>query len=1146
MTTNTTLSLQDAFRLALGHHQAGRLPEAEQIYRQVLAVAPGHADSWHLLGVIAHQCGNQVEAIRLIREAIRLAPRAADFHANLGEAYRTIREFAPALAAFEEALRLNPQQLAARSNLAIALIDLHRYDEAVAQCKAVLAIQPQYANAHNNMGTALQHLGEYAAAADCYRRAIALLPELADLHCCLGSALLQTKDAQGALAAFEDAVALDATSASAREGYANTLLALGRDQEAWDWLAALPQSEFAQHPGLAVAKAKVLEARGDVLAAQTELRTCLRSHSGYLAARNALIDLLAKQARSGQQAPAEPPITLATEPPSVSIIICSITPSKFAAVSARYAALFAGLEHEIIGIHDAKSLAEGYNRGAGQSSGEVLIFSHDDIELLNDDFAVRLFRHLGHYDLVGVAGTRLLIEPAWRRAGYPHLAGLVAHRRPQDSDYHICVYGVHEVPAAGIEAVDGLWFAVRREVWETVRFDETVFDGFHLYDMDFSFAARLKGYRLTVAPDLLLVHHSYGEYSNDWEIYAERFRVKYAVELASRRSVEAPLDYLPTLSLPDITAFQRFAGLALNFLPTSHFQQSVNDYPLWLERYATLNAEELAEQRAAGAALAHQPLISVLMPVYNPPERWLRRAIDTVLAQSYENWELCIADDASPAPHVRQVLEEYAARDSRIHVAFREKNGHISAASNTALNLAQGEWLALFDHDDELSPEALYWLACEVNRHPDAGIIYSDEDKIDEDGLRSDPYFKSDWNYDLFLSHNLISHLGAYRTALVRELGGFRLGLEGSQDYDLALRCIEKLQPAQIRHIPRALYHWRTLAESTASGNEAKPYAFLAGQRALHDHLQRMALTASVEVSPYHASHNRLRYSLPAAPPLVSILIPTRNGLDILRQCLLSLAKTSYPRYELLIIDNGSDDPATLDYLATLAQRADCRVLRDPSPFNFSALNNRAVAAARGEVLCLLNNDIEVISPDWLEEMVSHALRPGVAAVGARLWYPDDTLQHGGVLLVGGVAAHAHRGLRPGQHGYSGRGALTQNLSAVTAACLVIRKALYLEVGGMDEQLAVAFNDVDFCLKLCQAGYRNVWTPFAELYHHESKTRGYEDSPDKRQRFLSEVTLMQQRWGKLLRNDPAYNLNLCLMRGDFALAWPPRHEADGA
>lgn len=567
-----------------------------------------------------------------------------------------------------------------------------------------------------------------------------------------------------------------------------------------------------------------------------------------------------------------------------------------------------------------------------------------------------------------------------------------------------------------------------------------------------------------------------------------------------------------------------------------------NDYTEWVHRYDTVTDEMRATMHARIDSLNNKPLISVVMPTYNPRQEWLIEAIESVRRQIYPNWELCIADDASTDKAIRPILERYAKEDSRIKVVFREENGHISASSNSALELVSGEWVALLDHDDLLSEHALFWVADAINKKPDARLIYSDEDKIDEDGNRHGPYFKCDWNVDLFYSQNMFSHLGVYHADLLQKIDGFREGLEGAQDYDLALRCIEQIDAKQICHIPRVLYHWRVHAESTAQSNEAKPYAMLAGERALNEHFFRKKINATSELVGYGY---RTHYALQDSLPMVSLIIPTRNGLQLLSQCVESiLEKTTYPNYELLIIDNGSDELETQQYLKELKAEKRVRVIHDDRPFNYSALNNAAVKLAQGEVVGLLNNDVEVISPDWLSEMVSIALQQGVGAVGARLWYFNNTLQHGGITLgIGGWAGHAHKGFPKGHPGYVGRMSLISGFTAVTGACLIVRKELYEKIGGLNESdTKIACNDVDFCLRVREAGYRNVWTPYAELYHHESATRGFEDTPEKQARFAKEVEYMRQAWGDTFLDDPAYSPNLTLDHEDFSLAWPPRLE----
>ena len=565
-----------------------------------------------------------------------------------------------------------------------------------------------------------------------------------------------------------------------------------------------------------------------------------------------------------------------------------------------------------------------------------------------------------------------------------------------------------------------------------------------------------------------------------------------------------------------------------------------NDYAEWIRRYDTRTDEGRSTMRAYANDFAHKPLLSIVMPVYNPKSEWLVEAIESVRDQLYPHWELCIADDASTDPRIRTILDGYVKRDGRIKVMFRERNGHICAASNSALRLAAGEWVVLLDHDDVLSEVALFWTVDAINRHPEARLIYSDEDKIDERGERHDPYFKCEWNIDLFYSQNMFSHLGAFRRDVLLGGGGFREGFEGSQDHDLVLRCIEVVDGGHIHHIPRVLYHWRAHAASTAYDSGTNPYAKIAGERALNEYLarQRIQATATSEVNGY-----RLHYRLPDPAPKVSIIIPTRDNERLLKRCIESVTeRTRYRDYELIIVDNGSVDATTVAYLRDISQREGVRVIRDDRPFNYSALNNRAAKEATGEILCLLNDDIEVITLEWLSELVSVAIQPGVGAVGAKLLYPDDTIQHGGVILgLGGVAGHFHKGLSRDDYGYFGRASLVQGVSAVTGACLMVRKGVYEAVGGLNEtELTVAFNDVDFCLRVREVGYRNIWTPYAELYHHESVTRGPDASPIKRARFEREVRYMRDRWKGILGNDPAYSPNLTLDYEDVSYAWPPR------
>jgi len=534
--------------------------------------------------------------------------------------------------------------------------------------------------------------------------------------------------------------------------------------------------------------------------------------------------------------------------------------------------------------------------------------------------------------------------------------------------------------------------------------------------------------------------------------------------------------------------------------------------------------------------LKYQPKISIIIPVYNTEIKFLKKCIDSVVSQSYENWQICLADDCSSDEEIHEVLSMYCKKDARINVVFREENGHISHASNSALELAEGEWTALLDHDDELHVNALYFTVEAINMNPNVEFIYTDEDKIDEKGKRYEPHFKSDWNLDLLYSQNYISHLGVYKTNILKKIKGFRVGLEGSQDYDLLLRYSKEIAHSNIVHIPRVLYHWRAIKGSTALNAEEKSYTTDAGIKALKNYFFNIDSKITVERGK---AENIYKVNWPIKNnPLVSLIIPTYNGYEITKQAIDSiLEKTAYKNYEILLIDNNSDDKEALDYFEKLNNHPKITVLKYSKPFNYSAINNFAVQHAKGEVLGLVNNDIEVINPEWLDEMLQHALREDIGCVGAMLYYPDNTIQHAGVIIgVGGVANHSHLNFKRGHPGYFRKLEVVQNFSAVTAACLLVRKEVFNEVKGLNDiDLKIAFNDVDLCLKVQKAGYRNLWTPYAELYHYESISRGVEDTPEKLKRFTGEVNYMKNIWKTHVLEDPYYSSNLTKDKADFSI-----------
>jgi GT2 family glycosyltransferase len=562
-------------------------------------------------------------------------------------------------------------------------------------------------------------------------------------------------------------------------------------------------------------------------------------------------------------------------------------------------------------------------------------------------------------------------------------------------------------------------------------------------------------------------------------------------------------------------------------------------YAHWIELYDTLNDDDRVALAARVAALGAQPLISIIFPVYNTPEEFLRQAIDSVRAQLYPYWQLCISDDCSTQAHVAKILEEYAALDQRIVVHTRQSNGHISASSNDAVALATGDWLCLMDHDDVLVEHALALAALALADTPDAGILYSDEDHLDGTGMRHTPYFKPEFDPILILGQNYFSHLCMIRADLVALAGGFREGLEGSQDWDLALRVLERIRPDQVVHVPHVLYHWRSHPGSTASSVAAKPYVVEASRRVVQEHLDRIGVAAEVRTL-WGSSFNRIKWALPTDPPKVSVIILPRSG-HRLQRCVESIRVFStYANVELVLLDDGGFRPPLRQFLR---DQNGAIVVEQKDDLSDSAQRNFAARAAGGDVLCFLHDDIEVLSTTWLEEVVGMLSHPGIGCVGVKLLYPDLSIQHAGVVLgIGGTVGYPHRALFDRlSYGYFGRLRLAQCPSAVSWACLAVRREAFEAIGGFaEDHFSGMFGDVDLCLRLNEAGWRTGWTPYAEMIHHESPadSRGVEG--ENLVRFDRDIRYLHRRWGEWVQNDPAYSPNLSLAHESLPLAWPPR------
>ncbi|MCI8577753.1 MAG: glycosyltransferase family 2 protein [Lachnospiraceae bacterium] len=623
-------------------------------------------------------------------------------------------------------------------------------------------------------------------------------------------------------------------------------------------------------------------------------------------------------------------------------------------------------------------------------------------------------------------------------------------------------------------------------------------------------------------------------------------RIKFNEQLIEKRAsvahkrLEKIRDLMNMETVRVAVEFGRKHGLKALILKSRHKLQGLDndyDYGEWYS-LTSPTPEELEKQRKT--TFANPPLLSIVIPAYKTPEKYLREMLDSILAQTYSRWEVCVAN-GSPRGEgriVEKVMKQYAARDSRFRWKDLGDNLGISGNTNEALQMASGDYIILADHDDTLPEHALYEVASAIQAHPECDVIYSDEDKLDMDGgALFDPHFKPDFNQDLLTSVNYICHLFVVKRQLLDKVGGFRHEFDGAQDYDFIFRCTEAA--GGIYHIPRVLYHWRCHQDSTASNPESKLYAFEAGARAIMAHYERCGIPArkvekGVDYGIYHTT-----FRLEPENPLVSVIIPSKDHTKDLDLCIRSiLERATYRNLEFIIIENNSTEAETFAYYKKIQKEfAQVKVVTWEREFNYSAINNFGARYACGEYLLFLNNDTEIIAKGIFEEMLGFCQRPEVGAVGARLLYQDDTIQHAGVVVgFGGIAGHTFIGLHEAENSYFHRAMCAQDYSAVTAACMMTKASVFKECGGFTEELAVAFNDIDYCMKVRALGKLVVYAPYAVMYHYESKSRGLEDTPEKVARFNREIAIFARRWPDILKNgDPYYNPNLTLRKSNFAL-----------
>ena len=571
------------------------------------------------------------------------------------------------------------------------------------------------------------------------------------------------------------------------------------------------------------------------------------------------------------------------------------------------------------------------------------------------------------------------------------------------------------------------------------------------------------------------------------------------------------------------------------------FEPEEVPYGPWYRAYIPTE-ETLETQRKQ--KFDYSPLISIAVPAYQTPVEFLRQMIESLIVQTYSNWELCIVNASPDNEEMQKVLAEYSAGDSRVRFCNLKENLGIAENTNRAFAMTKGEFVGLLDHDDLLAPNALYEIVKILQDHPQADALYTDEDKVTTElDEHFQPHLKPDFNLDLLRSNNYICHFFVVQKSIVEKAGGFRKEFDGAQDYDFIFRCTENA--GEVLHVPEILYHWRTHKASTADNPASKMYAFEAGKRAIEAHLERTGTKGEVSHTQ-DLGFYRVKYPV-QGKPLVSVIIPNKDEKETLQTCLEMLEKnTGYQNFEIIIVENNSTTDEIFRYYKEISGNRKIHLLRWRKEFNYSAINNFAAAHAKGEYLLFLNNDVKSINPDWLEEMLGVCQRPEVGGVGAKLIYPDNTIQHAGCVIgMGGIAGHMFVDMPADRTGYLHKASLLQDMSAVTAACLLMKKEVFEQAGGFTEELAVAFNDVDLCLKVRKNGYLIVYDPYAKLYHMESKTRGAEDSKEKVRRFQTEIEYMRCHWIDILKNgDPCYNKNLSLTKWNYSLKPIPGMETE--
>ncbi|MEG4483666.1 tetratricopeptide repeat protein [Microcoleus sp. D2_18a_B4] len=1121
--------------------QLGKSEEAAEAWYRAFAIDPksGTAEEHENLAKTLIEQGKVEKGIECYRRAVELNPNAGAAYHELGEILKGQEQWEAAVEAYTNAIRNNPDLSWSHNNLAESLVKLERWEESVNAYRKAIELNPDFSWSHNNLGDVLLKLERWEEAVESYRKATELNPDFSWSHNYLADALIKLGRWDEAISAYQRSIELNPDHFWAHNNLAEALVNLER----WDEAVVAYRRANEVNPNFFWSQSKL----GDVLLEMERWEEAIEVYR-----------------RAAELNPDFPwtYYNMGTAFENLERWDESIAAYR------RAAEIQADLPWLSQKLADALRMrsqwdlrdAMGLYRKAIQGNPDDVQLYHKALEIAPNDadlyveLADALVRKnwpdgaIVFYQMAlqirpddkAISG---LLEEVLKKKGVSRAAEK-SDRTPGDAvDYHKLGESLQ-----GEGKIDEAIVAYKKAIEVNQNYFGTYHNLGDLYQQKYKLDEAATSYQMAIEqnPGFAWSYHNLGDTllrQEKFEEAATAYRKALEIEpnfawanynlgrvLNQQNKLYEALGYYQRANELNPQLFP----LDLDILREG-LLQSQDAYSRWRAKNCPREAD-LRQMAETVKLLNYKPLISVIVPVYNTPENFLMEALESVRNQVYPYWELCIADDASTEPHVKKILTEYADKDARIKVVYRTKNGHISRASNSALEVAEGEFVSLLDHDDLLTPDALYEVALMLNSHPEADMIYSDEDKLTADEKLMGPYFKPDWCPDSFLSRMYTCHLGTYRRSIINEIEGFRAGFEGAQDYDLVLRFTEKTN--KIYHIPKVLYHWRMHSGSTASSSEAKPYAYQASMKTLQEAIERRGEPGKVEGVPDYLGHYIVRYKI-ADYKLVSIIIPTRNLGNVLDKCLESIFTNSlYPNYEVIVIDNGSTELETAQVIAKWTAKEPDRFTCYPFdvPFNFSKINNYGVSKAQGDYLLFLNNDTEVITPDWLDAMVEQAQRSSIGAVGVKLLYADNTIQHVGVVLgVGGVAGHIYLGFPANFPGYFSNVVGMNNLSAVTGACLMCRREVFESVGGFDEELAVAYNDVDLCLKMVQQGYQNIYVPHVSLYHHESKSRGYEDTAEKKARLQKEADTLGKRWQKFIENDPCYSPHLTRDRQDFSI-----------